>query len=181
MKTNSEQSAFKNSLFGALNALNERSVGHIFGIYRSFACSVRLFSASVAHQNLNFRLEKCVFPVYEPPWKHPFSISCSIEFDLNDLFRFSHWFVHCEKCDLFCKFHENVLPAVGGKHIFEERFLPVSCARPCFHTQSGFKITTFRGAFPPCAVQKIIVFADWAENGPLWKPCLASLLFSYAF
>ena len=66
LKTNSEQSAFKNSLFGALNALNEGSVGHLFGTYRSFARSVRLFSASVAHQNFNFRLEKCVFFVYEP-------------------------------------------------------------------------------------------------------------------
>ena len=61
MKTNSEQSAFKNQLFGALNALNEGSVGHLFGIYRSFARSVRLFSASVAHQNFNFRLENVYF------------------------------------------------------------------------------------------------------------------------
>ena len=35
------------------------------GIVRSSARSVRLFSASVAHQNFNFRLEKCVFSVYE--------------------------------------------------------------------------------------------------------------------
>ena len=94
LKTNSEQSAFKNPLFGALNALNEGSVGHLFGTYRSFARSVRLFSASVAHQNFNFRLEKCVFPVYEPSWKPPFSIRCSIECILNELFIFSHWFVH---------------------------------------------------------------------------------------
>ena len=66
LKTNSEQSAFKNHFFGALNALNEGSVGHIFGISRFFARSVRHFSASVAHQNFVFRLETCVFPVYEP-------------------------------------------------------------------------------------------------------------------
>ena len=81
----------------------------------------------------------------------------------------------------FCKIYENVLPALGGKHIFEERFLPVSCARPCFHTQTGFKIATFRGAFPPCAVQKMIVFADWAENGPPGKLNFTSLLISHAF
>ena len=67
LKTNSNQSAFKNPLFGALNALNERSVGHIFGIYRSFACSVRLFSASVAHQNFNFRWENVYFLFMSPP------------------------------------------------------------------------------------------------------------------
>ena len=66
MKNNSEQSAFKNPFLGALNARNEGSMGHLFGIYRSSARSVRLFSASVAHQNLNFRKEKCVFFVYEP-------------------------------------------------------------------------------------------------------------------
>ena len=66
LKTYYEQSAFKNPLFEALNALNEGSVGHLFGLYHSFARSVRLFSASVAHQNFNFRLEKCVFSVYEP-------------------------------------------------------------------------------------------------------------------
>ena len=66
LKTNSEQSAFENPLFEALNALNEGSVGHLFGTYHSFARSVRLFSASVAHQNFNFRLDTSVFFVYEP-------------------------------------------------------------------------------------------------------------------
>ena len=60
----------------------------------------------------------------------------------------------------FCKFYENVLPAFGGKHIFEERLLQISCARGCFHTQIGFKTTTYGRAFPPCAVQKIICFAE---------------------
>ena len=55
LKTNSEQSAFNNPLFWALNALNGRSVGHLFGIYCSFARSVRHFSASIAHQNFDFR------------------------------------------------------------------------------------------------------------------------------
>ena len=39
--------------YGALHALNDGSVGHLFGTYRPFARSVRLFSASVAHQNFN--------------------------------------------------------------------------------------------------------------------------------
>ena len=66
LKTSFEQSAFKNPFFGALNARNEGSVGHIFCIYRSSARSVRLCSASVAHRNFNFRLEKCVFLLLEP-------------------------------------------------------------------------------------------------------------------
>ena len=70
---------------------------------------------------------------------------------------------------IFCKVYENVLPALGGKHIFEERRLQISCARGCLHTQIGFKTTTYWRAFPPCAVQKIVCFAEWAENGPLWK------------
>ena len=156
LKTNSEQPAFKNPLFGALNALNEGSVGHLFGIYRSFARSVRHFSASVAHQNLNFRLESCVVPVYEPSWKPSFSIRCSIECILDELFIFSHWFVHhfVKNASWFWKKFRNVLPALSGKHIFEERFLPVSCARPCFHTQTGFKITTFGGHFRPVLFKK---------------------------
>ena len=155
-------------------------MGHLFGIYRSFARSVRHFSASVAHQNFNFRLEKCIFPVYEPSWKPSFSIRCSIECILNELFIFSHWFVHhfVKNSSWFCKNYESVLPALGGKHIFEERFLQLSCARPCFHTHTGFKITTFRGAFPPCAVQKMVVFADWAENGSPGMLSFASLLIS---
>ena len=158
-------------------------MGHLFGIYRSFARSVRHFSASVAHQNFNFRLEKCVFPVYEPSWKPPFSIRCSIECILNELFIFSHWFVHhfVENTSWFCNKYENVLPALGGKHIFEEQCLQLSCARGCFHTQIGFKTTTYGRAFPPCAMQKIVCFAEWAENGPLWKLRLASLLLSHAF
>ena len=55
LKTDSEQSAFKNPLFGALNALSKGSLGHLFGTYRSFARSVRLFSASVGHQNFDSR------------------------------------------------------------------------------------------------------------------------------
>ena len=35
LKTNSEQSAFKNPLFGALKASNEDSLGHLFGTYGS--------------------------------------------------------------------------------------------------------------------------------------------------
>ena len=82
---------------------------------------------------------------------------------------------------IFCKFYENVLFAFGGKHIFEERFLPISYARRCFRTQRGFKTATFGGPFPLCAVQKLVCFADWAENGPLWKLCLRLLVFLHAF
>ena len=47
--------------------------------------------------------------------------------------------------------------------------------------ETGFKITTFWGAFPPCAVQKMIIFADWAENGPPGKLNFTSLSISHAF
>ena len=81
----------------------------------------------------------------------------------------------------FCKLYENVLPTFGGKHISESRFLPTSCTRRSFHTQNGFKTSTLGGTFPSCAVQKIIVFADWAENGPPGKLSFTSLLISHAF
>ena len=55
LKTNFEQSAFKNPLFGALTASNEDSLGHLLDIYRSFARSVRLLSASIAHHNFDSR------------------------------------------------------------------------------------------------------------------------------
>ena len=61
LKTNSEQSAFKNTLLGAVSALTEGSVGHLFGTYRSFARSVHLFSASIAHHDFDVRKNKCAF------------------------------------------------------------------------------------------------------------------------
>ena len=145
-----------NKFLGALDALNEGSMGHLFGTYRSFARSVRLFSASVPHHNFDIRLGKCVFPVYAPSWKPPFSINCSIECILNDLFIFSHWFVHhfVKNASWFCNFYENVLPAFGGKHIFEERFLPISCARRCFHTQPGPKPLVLGVHFRPVLCKK---------------------------
>ena len=72
-------------------------------------------------------------------------------------------------------------PRQGREHISESRFLPTSCPRPSFHAQNGFKTLTLGGAFPSCAVQKIIHFADWAENGRLGKLFLTSLVFSHAF
>ena len=51
LKTNSEQSAFKKSLFGALKASNEDSLGHLFGTYGSQTFFIRPFSPSVAHPN----------------------------------------------------------------------------------------------------------------------------------
>ena len=61
-------------------------------------------------------------------------------------------------------------PRQNRRHISESRFLPTSCAKRRFHAQNGFKTITLGGAFPPCAVQKIVGFADWAENGRLGKP-----------
>ena len=52
---NSEQSAFKTALFGALKALDKHYIGYLFGTYRSFAPSVRPSSASIAHQNFDSR------------------------------------------------------------------------------------------------------------------------------
>ena len=129
LKTNSEQSAFKNTFFGALNALNEGSVGHLFGTYRSFARSVRLFSASVAHQNFNFRGEKCVFPVYGPDQQNDnkyhtcefMKISnpvadlhqnCNLQDAFWDFFALMHFvFILLQKC----------APRLSQKHIFENQ------------------------------------------------------------
>ena len=71
LKTNSEQSVFKNPLVAALNAPNEGSVAHLFGTCRSFARSVRLFSASAAHHNFNYRLENVYFLFMSPPGNLP--------------------------------------------------------------------------------------------------------------
>ena len=101
------------------------------------------------------------------------SVTCFKKFDFWCLLA---WFFFN-----FCKNYKNVLPALGGKHIFEKQFLQLSCARSCFHTQIGFKTTTYGRAFPRCAVQIILCFAEWAENGPLSKLCSASLLLSHAF
>ena len=56
LKPNSEQSAFKNAFFVALKALDQDWMCHLFGTYRSFGRSVRLSSASIAHQNFDSRL-----------------------------------------------------------------------------------------------------------------------------
>ena len=55
LKANSEQSAFKHPLCGALKACDKDSLGHLLDVYRSFARSVRLHSASVAHHNFDSR------------------------------------------------------------------------------------------------------------------------------
>ena len=67
---------------------------------------------------------------------------------------------------LFCICFVNVLPAFGGKHIFEERLLQISCARGVFHTQTGFKTTTYGRAFPPCAMQKNRMFCRVSGKWP---------------
>ena len=53
LKPNSEQSAFKNTFFAALKGLDQDWMCHLFGTYRSFGRSVRLSSASIAHQKFN--------------------------------------------------------------------------------------------------------------------------------
>ena len=130
LKTNSEQSAFKNPLFGALNARNEGSVGHIFCIYRSSARSVRLCSASVAHQNFNFRLEKCVFLLLEPDQQNDnkyhtceFMIFSNLVANLHQTCNLQDAFLifFLLWCILFSYFCKNVLPNLGGKHIFENQ------------------------------------------------------------
>ena len=55
LKPNAEQPAFKNAFFAALRALNQDWMCHLFDTYRSFARSVRLCSASVAHQDFDSR------------------------------------------------------------------------------------------------------------------------------
>ena len=78
-------------------------------------------------------------------------------------------------------FMEMCSPPSVGSTFPNNDVLQISCARRCFHTETGFKTTTFGGGFPPCAVQKLIYFADWAENRPLWKPYLSLLLLSHSF
>ena len=70
LKANSEQSAFKHPLFGALKAWDKDSLGHLLDIYRSFARSVRLLSASVAHHNFDSRSWLVHFGPLKPDPQH---------------------------------------------------------------------------------------------------------------
>ena len=72
-------------------------------------------------------------------------------------------------------------PRQCREHISERRFLPTSCAWRRFYAQSASKTIALGGSFPSCAVEKIIVFTDWTENGSSCKLCLASLVLPHAF
>ena len=56
-------------------------------------------------------------------------------------------------------------PSVGST-FSKNDFLQISCARRCFHTQTALNTTTFREAFPPCAVQKNIIFCRLSGKWP---------------
>ena len=129
LKTNSEQSGFKNPLFGALNALNEGSVGHLFGTCRSFARSVRLFSASVAQQNFNFRLENVYFLFMSRAAKRQqiahlriyenFKYCC--EFALNMFFARCIFDIFVALMHFVSIFLQKNVPRLRQKHIFENK------------------------------------------------------------
>ena len=161
LKNGSKQSAFKNDSFEPLLGALALAIPLRWALFRQWKCC--------SCEGLG----------------HFFDLGPFCTHDLQFIFAISViWF---KKFDFWCLLawlffiFKIVLPALSGKHIFEERCLQISCARGCFHTPITFKTTTYGRAFPPCAVQIIVCFAEWAENGPLWKLCLASLLLSHAF
>ena len=165
LKTDAKQNAFKNVSFESLLPFQSPSAGPSSATKNRKKCCSR--------EGLEHFFDLRPFFNHNLQFMFAISVTCFKKFDLGCLFACFSSF--------FCEFYGNVLPAFGGKHISEEQFLQISCARGCFHTQVGFKPTTYGRAFPPCAVQIIVCFAEWAENGPLSKLCLASLLLSHAF
>ena len=98
LKNNSEQSVFKNTFLWSFECSNGGSVGHLFRIYRSFGPSARLFSASVAHQNFNFRFENVYFLFMSPIHKTTTSIT------LANLWKFQILLRICIK-NVICEMH----------------------------------------------------------------------------
>ena len=69
LRTNSEQSAFKISLFGALKASNEHSLGHLFGSYRSQTFFFVTFPLQSPIRILKNRRQTCGFCTGSRPAK----------------------------------------------------------------------------------------------------------------
>ena len=66
LKTNFEQSAFKNPLFGALKASNEDSLGHLFGTYGSQTFFFAAFPLQSPIQILKNRRQNVLLSHMEP-------------------------------------------------------------------------------------------------------------------
>ena len=66
LKNNSEQSAFKNPLFGALKASNEDSLGHLFGTYGSQTFFFAAFPLQSPIQILKNRRQNVLLSHMEP-------------------------------------------------------------------------------------------------------------------
>ena len=122
LKANSEQSAFKHPLFGALKAWDKDSLGHLLDIYRSFARSVRLLSASVAHHNFDSRS----FLVHLGPLKpdlqndNTYQTCNFVTFWWLVPFAVCFWWLRTWLLQKYCMvlhfsyFYKNMLPARAG-------------------------------------------------------------------
>ena len=121
LKNGSKHFAFKNSLFGPLKPSNDDSLAHFFGTYRSLSRSVSHFSASVALQNI---ASGCSLVHFSPP--EPLLQKCLFASHLKFPFFFasSAFFLYFYALTLllfalFVNLFEKVLPALRGKHDFE--------------------------------------------------------------
>ena len=130
LKANSEQSAFKHPLFAALKAWDKDSLGHLLDIYRSFARSVRLLSASVAHHNFDSRLCLVHLGPLKPDPQHDNTYHTCNFATFWWLLPFTACF-SCLHTHLFGKFVvsfykifvflQKYAPRSSGKHIFESQ------------------------------------------------------------
>ena len=78
----------------------------------------------------------------------------------------------------FAKVMNMCSPPSVGSTFSKNDFCPYRVQDHVSIPKLASKSPLFGGAFPPCAVQKIVVFADWAENGSPGMLSFASLLIS---
>ena len=79
----------------------------------------------------------------------------------------------CEKCFLI-----RCAPRPRWEAHFRRTIFARIVCKTMFTYPNWLQNHHFRGAFPPCAVQKMLVFADWAETGSPGMLSFASLLIS---
>ena len=148
LKANSEQSAFKHPLFGALKAWDKDSLGHLLDIYRSFARSVRLLSASVAHHNFDSRSWLVHFGPLKPDPQHDNTYhTCNFAtfwwlLPFTVCFSCLHTHLFGKFVVPFCKifvFLQKCAPRPSRKHIFESHRWAVRLQTSTFWSIEGLR------------------------------------------
>ena len=134
LKTNFEQSAFKNPLFGILKASNEDSLGHLWGTYGSQTFFFRRFSASVAHPNFEKSAAKRITfahgaaPNQFRPCKCKFQCKRKCKIRMQTQFEV-----------IFASVLQKYAPRSSGKHFFENQLCAIGLQKFPFWSTEGLK------------------------------------------